>query len=149
MKTIEEMREELLAYCQSVCSPLSLPVELANGLEIVFDNDNYEWELSHRDGSKVTYFTEISESTDAAGILLAYCLMGLQARDAVEAERVELIETFGQMKMQIENEHARSAALVEAVQEAHTEIAVNNNRIQAAFILNSAIESNKKGAPEG
>ena len=99
-KTIEEIRKAVLAYCDEVCPQGARHDVVANDVTI-------GW-MGHGDtmdgGLRMYFFADwmyIDADMDDRTALLAYRLLGLDKRDALEAERgksVKLVEAFEEIK---------------------------------------------------
>lgn len=163
MKTIEEkekMRDVVLAECERVCPAVGkyFDVQIGGQAYKVIRPDN---EIRY------VFWTTVDSPHRVADIAkwhgdewwpLHYAMLGLSERDAVEAERVELIETFGQLKMQAQTERERSAKLVEALEKIATAHEDGGRRINGHHALGikelsfkmmecaqAAIDDHKKG----
>ncbi len=99
-KTIEEIRKAVLAYCDEVCPQGARHDVVANDVTI-------GW-MGHGDtmdgGLRMYFFADwmyIDADMDDRTALLAYRLLGLDKRDALEAERgksVKLVEALTKIR---------------------------------------------------
>ena len=167
MKTVEEMRVAVLAECEAVCpDKLHAPIECGHLAFGYVEDDGIRMEA---------WFLYVGEATAPMSLyalageqvwLAAYRLLGLSERDAVEAERAEMMKTVDALSAMVSVDpvsfaelEAKNAALVAAINEAihhggyfyangHGEHHGNGGEKVlnvVGKILTAAIEANEKG----
>jgi len=143
-KTIEEMREAVMAYCERLCPNVGdfsrvrlLGIgKIERTSEVGFDPhyDGKIWAIFAHGGGKIMYF--IHEDSDEAIIDFAYMLFGFAERDAVADEKARLLKRYRarikrlraddaethRIQIEVKDDRiealqAKSAALVEALEE--------------------------------
>ena len=172
MKTVEEMRVAVLAECETICPNvgdfsrvrLLWIGKIERTSEVGFDPhyDGKIWAIFAHGGGEILYF--IHEDSDEAIIDFAYMLFGFAERDAVEAERTEMMKTVDALSAMVTVDpvafaelEAKNAALVAA---AELVIKRNWERIngdgsdyslfsQAIGNLGDALAANEKGGANG
>ena len=107
-KTIEEIRKAVLAYCDEVCPQGARHDVVANDVTI-------GW-MGHGDtmdgGLRMYFFADwmyIDADMDDRTALLAYRLLGLDKRDALEAERVFWTASTDSLTKSLEAEKVKNA----------------------------------------
>jgi len=144
MKTVEEKRKEVMAYCERLCPNVGdfsrvrlLGIgKIERTSEVGFDPhyDGKIWAIFAHGGGKIMYF--IHEDSDEAIIDFAYMLFGFAERDAVADEKARLLKRYRarikrlraddaethRIQIEVKDERiaalqAKSAALVEALEE--------------------------------
>jgi len=144
MKTVEEKRKEVIAYCEEHCPNVGdfsrvrlLGIgKIERTSEVGFDPhyDGKIWAIFAHGGGNILYF--IHEDSDEAIIDFAYMLFGFAERDAVADEKARLLKRYRarikrlraddaethRIQIEVKDERiaalqAKSAALVEALEE--------------------------------
>ncbi len=132
MKTVEEMRKSVLAECETICPNvgdfsrvrLLWIGKIERTSEVGFDPhyDGKIWAIFAHGGGEILYF--IHEDSDEAIIDFAYMLFGFAERDAVEAERAEMMKTVDALSAMVSVDpvsfaelEAKNAALVAALED--------------------------------
>ena len=107
-KTIEEIRKAVLAYCDEVCPQGARHDVVANDVTI-------GW-MGHGDtmdgGLRMYFFADwmyIDADMDDRTALLAYRLLGLDKRDALEAERAFWTASTDSLTKSLEAEKVKNA----------------------------------------
>ena len=148
-KTIEEMRDDVLAECEAVCpDKLHAPIECGHLAFGYVEDDGIRMEA---------WFLYVGEATAPMSLyalageqvwLAAYRLLGLSERDAVEAERAEMMKTVDALSAMVSVDpvsfaalEAKNAALVAALEKIYT--ADNDPAIE--LIAKNALAANEKG----
>ena len=156
MKTVEEMRKSVLAECETICPNvgdfsrvrLLWIGKIERTSEVGFDPhyDGKIWAIFAHGGGEILYF--IHEDSDEAIIDFAYMLFGFAERDAVEAERAEMMKTVDALSAMVSVDpvsfaelEAKNAALVAALEKIYT--ADNDPAIE--LIAKNALAANEKG----
>ncbi len=138
----------MLAECDRVCPFMGEQIELALGIVIEKDHPSINrWKLIAL-GTKIF----INFGSSAHDCLMAYKLLGLEARDAVEAERENykaLEALMIQRNEQINAERARDAKLVEAVKKQINNLHWDDYAISVGESLERAIAAHKEGGAQG
>ena len=116
-KTIEYMRTAVLAECEAVCPQGARHDVVANDVTI-------GW-MGHGDtmdgGLRMYFFADwmyIDADMDDRTALLAYRLLGLDKRDALEAERVFWTASTDSLTKSLEAEKVKNANLQQQLEEA-------------------------------
>ena len=96
MKTVEEMRDDVLAECEAVCPDRDFPANADWGHlmfgYVKYDGDDYEaWFLYV--SASIHPISLYARSADQVW-LAAYRLLGLSERDAVEDEKSRLLKRY-------------------------------------------------------
>ena len=161
-KTIEEMRVAVLAECETVCKESMQCYGIGNGLKISKSSSQYVIEYQDDRGNwwilaTINKYTESSDSL----ILVFYRLLGLSERDAVAAERAEMMKTVDALSAMVTVDpvafaqlEAKNAALVAALGKIRNacRIAVTTRDFQEKgtmykieTCIDSALAANEKG----
>ena len=166
MKTIEEMRVAVLAECEAVCpDKLHAPIECGHLAFGYVEDDGIRMEA---------WFLYVGEATAPMSLyalageqvwLAAYRLLGLSERDAVEAERAEMMKTVDALSAMVSVDpvsfaelEAKNAALVAALGKIRNacRIAVTTRDFQEKgtmykieTCIDSALAANEKGGANG
>ena len=160
MKTVEEMRKSVLAECETICPNvgdfsrvrLLWIGKIERTSEVGFDPhyDGKIWAIFAHGGGEILYF--IHEDSDEAIIDFAYMLFGFAERDAVEAERTEMMKTVDALSAMVTVDpvafaelEAKNAALVAALEKIYA--ADNDPAIE--LIAKNALAANEKGGVQG
>ncbi len=162
MKTVEEMRDDVLAECEAVCpSRLYAPIECGHLAFGYVEDDGIRMEA---------WFLYVGEATAPMSLyalageqvwLAAYRLLGLSERDAVEAERAEMMKTVDALSAMVSVDpvsfaelEAKNAVLVAALGKIRNacRIAVTTRDFQEKgtmykieTCIDSALAANEKG----
>lgn len=140
MKTVEEMRVAVLAECEWICPNRDFPAKADWGHlmfgYVKYDGDDYEaWFLYV--SASIHPISLYARSADQIWIA-AYSLLGLSERDAVEAERAEMMKTVDALSAMVSVDpvsfaelEAKNAALVAALE----------NMTDSGYLLNRCDES--------
>ncbi len=151
-KTIEEMRVAVLAECETVCKESMQCYGIGNGLKISKSSSQYVIEYQDDRGNwwilaTINKYTESSDSL----ILVFYRLLVISERDAVEAERAEMMKTVDALSAMVSVDpvsfaalEAKNAALVAALEKIYT--ADNDPAIE--LIAKNALAANEKGGKD-
>ena len=149
-KNIEQMRQSVMAYCETVCPQtrdkyphgVDVPSCVQNGVDISCSTWNR---------GKPSWWVHdllVYEYQDDRIINLAYRLLGLSERDAVAAERAEMMKTVDALSAMVTVDpvafaqlEAKNAALVAALEKIYA--ADNDPAIE--LIAKNALAANEKG----
>jgi len=163
MKTVEEMRVAVLAECDTVCPNRDFPAKADWGHlmfgYVTYDGDDYEaWFLYV--SASINPISLYARSADQIWIA-AYRLLGLSERDAVAAERAEMMKTVDALSAMVTVDpvafaqlEAKNAALVAALGKIRNacRIAVTTRDFQEKgtmykieTCIDSALAANEKG----
>ena len=161
MKTVEEMRVAVLAECDTVCPNRDFPAKADWGHlmfgYVTYDGDDYEaWFLYV--SASIHPISLYARSADQIWIA-AYRLLVISERDAVEAERAEMMKTVDALSAMVSVDpvsfaqlEAKNAALVAALGRTK-ELAMGAESMdEYAYIIdaaNEAIAANEKGGANG
>ena len=167
MKTVEQKREAVMAYCEEVCPNRDFPAKADWGHlmfgYVTYDGDDYEaWFLYV--SASIHPISLYARSADQIWIA-AYSLLGLSERDAVEAERAEMMKTVDALSAMVSVDpvafaqlEAKNAALVAALGKIRNacRIAVTTRDFQEKgtmykieTCIDSALAANEKGGANG
>ena len=177
MKTVEEMRDDVLAECETLCpqSTKGFWHSVNASIKLMHHpSEVHRWSLDFFDGDGTNEWLcvlcWIGEDMNAEEADTAYRLLGLSERDAVEAERAEMMKTVDALSAMVSVDpvsfaelEAKNAALVAAINEAihhggyfyangHGEHHGNGGEKVlnvVGKILTAAIEANEKGGANG
>lgn len=128
MKTVEEMRADVIGYCDQLCPTMDDRAYVYNSME------KRHW-------------------------IAAYRLLGLESRDAVEAERafwkdlederkasdLELAKIYAESEVGRLQEIVKAAKLVEAVDGARAAIEYDDDISTALILIKKALAAHKEG----
>ena len=120
MKTVEEMRESVLAYCETVCPNVGDRFDIsecAKLLHVVHAGDWHQWQIHCPifNGGGYTWMAvfKVSPYPSCTDFVDFYRLLGLSERDAVAELREESDKYFTELKA----ERAKNAVLVAALED--------------------------------
>ena len=159
-KTIEEMREAVLAYCETVCPNVGDRFDIsecAKLLHVVHAGDWHQWQIHCPifNGGGYTWMAvfKVSPYPSCTDFVDFYRLLGLSERDAVAELREESDKYFTELKA----ERAKNAALVAALESLkravgykprrHGEIVLYRNDL--GVFIDNALAANEKGGANG
>ena len=160
-KTIEEVRLCVLAELARLTSDKTTETGqsfgFANAVDICGLYWMYKWPYGYNFYPKSPFVRGFSINTRPAEIdqslwICLYKLLGLEARDAVEAERENykaLEALMIQRNEQINAERARDAKLVEAVKKQINNLHWDDYAISVGESLERAIAAHKEGGAQG
>ena len=154
-KTIEEMRVAVLAYCETVCPNVGDRFDIsecAKLLHVVHAGDWHQWQIHCPifNGGGYTWMAvfKVSPYPSCTDFVDFYRLLGLSERDAVEAERAEMMKTVDALSAMVSVDpvsfaelEAKNAALVAALEKIYA--ADNDPAIE--LIAKNALAANEKG----
>lgn len=165
MKTIEEMKTAVLAYCEAVCPRNGHQHPLYEGAYLRGDIDGYGiyhyWGgLKGGNSTCICSISTRSASVQVAEFSAFYSLLGLEARDAVEAKNAELAESeiaFERQANILQAERARAAKLVEGLKKIKNEYGLEYSYIRGekpllnniGEFVNEVIAAYKEGGVQG
>ena len=162
MKTVEEMREAVMAYCEEVCPNRDFPAKADWGHlmfgYVTYDGDDYEaWFLYV--SASINPISLYARSADQIWIA-AYRLLGLSERDAVEKKDDTIhnlrtgFESLVGIKYDLEAKNAALVAALESLKRAvgykprrHGEIVLYRNDL--GVFIDNALAANEKGGANG